>query len=221
MVKLGFLVDTRRCIGCRSCMAACKIENMVPPRIFWRDVIEWETGKHPAVTRIFVSMQCMHCENPPCVEACPTGALYKNEYGVVLIDYEKCIGCGYCTAVCPYGAVQVVEKLEAYYPGETTPYEQIPSEKRHWTHRIKEQIATKCTFCWHRIGKAVEEGRVDRIGVDLDKTPACALACPVEAIIVGDLDNPNSKISRLIREKRAVQLKKEYGTRPQAFYVVG
>lgn len=221
MVKLGFLIDTRRCIGCRACEAACIVENMVPPGIFWRYVLEWEHGKYPNVTRTFVTMQCMHCENPPCVEACPANALYKNDAGVVLVDYEKCIGCGYCTAVCPYGAPQVVEDLETYYPDEATPYEQIPMEKRHWTHRIVKGIATKCTFCWHKTGKAIEEGKVDRIGVDPEYTPACALVCPTEAIIIGDLDDPNSRISRLIKEKKAIQLKKEYATRPQAFYVVG
>lgn len=223
MVRLGFLVDTRRCIGCRACAAACKVENMVPSGVFWRYVDEWEYGEEPSVKRVFVSLQCMHCENPPCMAACPKNAIFKNEAGVVLVNYEKCIGCEYCTAACPYGAVQVVKD---YYAKKTyfevpTLYEQIPPEKRHPLHRITMNVATKCTFCWHRVGKAIEEGRPQDIGVDPEVTPACALACPTEAIIVGDLDDPNSRISRLIKAKGAIQLKKSYGTRPQAFYVIG
>ncbi len=221
MVKYGLVIDVRRCIGCRSCVAACMVENFYQPENPWSFIVEYEIGEYPNVRRIFVPMNCMHCEDPPCKRACDVvgaNAIEKNEYGIVLIDYEKCIGCRYCIAACPYGVPQYISELKKLYPEGTTPYEDLPYEGRHPTHRKKENTVEKCTLCWHRIEKAIKEGK--KPGEDQESTPACVVVCPVKARHFGDLDDPNSEVSRLIAEKRATQLKKEFGTRPQVYYVM-
>ena len=223
-MKLVRVIDTTRCIGCRACVAACMNENFYIEGNPWNFVVEYETGRYPNVRRIFVPMNCMHCEEPPCKKACDAigvHAISKNEYGVVLYHYEKCIGCRYCIAVCPYGAPQYIEKVTPIFPdGQKTPYDEIPEENRHWTHRKKPNTAEKCTFCWHRIEKAIKEGKTNLIGKDPEYTPACDVVCPVRARHFGDLDDPNSEVSKLIASKKATQLKKEAGTRPQVYYIL-
>ena len=218
-MKLAMVIDLSRCFGCRACVAACKVENMVQPGNYWNYVVEYEQGKFPNVTRIFVPMNCMHCEDPPCLKACPEKAIYKNSYGVVLIDYRKCKGKKYCLAACPYGVIHYIPKEKNYFPGGyRTPYEKLPPEARHPLHRKKAGIAEKCTFCWHRIEKVLKEGKAP--GADYDSSPACIKVCPAEARFFGDLDDPHSEVSRLLATKRAIQLKKEFGTNPKVFYII-
>lgn len=223
-MKLVRVIDTKRCMGCRSCVAACAVENHFTQGAPWNVMIESESGTFPNVYRTFVTMNCMHCENPPCQIACDgvnAFAISKNELGVVLIDYDKCIGCGYCAAVCPYGVPQMNQAVTALYPdGGQTPYEAIPSAERHWTHRKKPKVAEKCTFCSHRLDRAIADGRADRIGKDPQYTPACDLVCPVDARFFGDLDDPESTVAQIIGRKKAAQLKREYGTAPQVYYVL-
>ncbi len=109
MTKFARLIDTKRCMGCRSCVAACAVENHFTPDAPWNVMIEYEVGTYPSVKKMFNTMNCMHCESPPCKAACDAvgaKAISKNEFGVVLIDYDKCIGCGHCVAACPYGVPQ-------------------------------------------------------------------------------------------------------------------
>lgn len=224
-MKLARVIDTKRCMGCRTCVAACAVENHFTPGSPWNVMIEAEGGTFPHVYRTFMTMNCMHCEIPACKLACDKAgfkAISKNELGVVLIDYEKCTGCGYCAAVCPYGVPQLNgEKLTGLYPGEqATPPEAIPMAERHPTHRKKPKVAEKCTFCWHKLEKAVKDGKTDRIGKDPEYTPACDLVCPVDARLFGDLDDPTSDVSKAIGTKKASQLKREYGTAPQVYYVL-
>ncbi len=103
MVRYGFVVNLKRCTGCKSCMLACKVENNTPKTVFWMYVFKWEEGKYPNVKIKFLPRPCMHCDNPPCVKVCPVGARFKEEEGFVLTDYERCIGCRYCETACPYG----------------------------------------------------------------------------------------------------------------------
>jgi Fe-S-cluster-containing dehydrogenase component len=224
MTKLVRVIDMERCMGCRSCVAACYVENHITPGSPWNVMIEHEVGHYPYGRTVFATMNCMHCEDAPCQLACDAigvKAISKNELGVVLIDYDKCIGCQYCAAVCPYGVPQYNEKVGALFPdGDKTPHESVPAADRHPTHRKKANVVEKCTFCAHKLEKAVADGKTDRIGKDPDYTPSCDLVCPVNARLFGDLDDPNSEVARYIGEKKAGQLKKEYGTRPQVYYVL-
>jgi len=217
MARYGLVIDLRKCIGCSSCVAACKIENMVKKGNWWIFVIEYEEGEYPNVKRRFVPMNCMHCENPPCVKACPEKAIYKNEYGIVLINYDKCKGRRYCIAACPYGVIHYIHKDETFYPNYKTPYEDLPFEARHKLHRKRKGIVEKCTLCWHRIEKSLMENKIP--GSDYDSTPACVPVCPAGARYFGDLDDPDSIVSKLIREKKAKKLKEEFGTNPKVYYI--
>jgi len=224
MSKLVRVIDMQRCMGCRACIAACHVENHFTPDAPWNVMIEKEVGVYPHVRMTFTTMNCMHCEDPPCKTVCDAigvKAISKNELGVVLIDYDRCIGCRYCAAVCPYGVPQFNEKVESLYPGQKqTAYEAIPDEQRDPLHRKKAGVVEKCTFCWHKLEKAVNAGKTDRIGKDPEYTPSCDLVCPVNARLFGDLDDTESNVSRYIGKKKAAQLKKEYGTRPQVYYVL-
>ncbi len=115
MTKYGMVIDLGSCLGCGACIAACDFENQTP----WEEgkrrthVPEFIFGEYPNVERLFVPRLCMHCEDPPCVAVCPTGASYKNEDGVVLVRYDMCIGCKYCVVACPYNARYVDERKHA------------------------------------------------------------------------------------------------------------
>ncbi|MDR3563400.1 MAG: 4Fe-4S dicluster domain-containing protein [Negativicutes bacterium] len=122
--RYAMVIDLRRCIGCNSCTVACKLENSTPEGKFRSWVIERETGEYPAVDRYNLPRLCNHCDNPPCLKACPTGATFAGEGGSILVDPKKCIGCRYCMAACPYTARFINNKVHA---------------------------ADKCTFCYHRV----------------------------------------------------------------------
>ena len=224
MAKFVRLIDMERCMGCRACIAACHVENFLTPDSPWNVMIEREVGSYPNTRTIFTTMNCMHCEDPPCQLVCDAigvKAISKNEFGVVLIDYDKCIGCQYCAAVCPYGVPQYNNEIATLYPDEQkSPYEMISYAERHPTHRKKEHVVEKCTFCWHKLEKAVDAGKTDRIGKDPEYTPSCDVVCPVNARLFGDIEDSSSTVAQKIGSKKATQLKKEFGTRPQVYYVL-
>lgn len=224
MTKFVRLIDQTRCMGCRSCVAACAVENHFTPDAPWNVMVEYEVGTYPEVRRVYNTMNCMHCEQPACKAACDargTKAISKNEFGVVLVDYDKCNGCGYCAAVCPYGVPQINKQVQPLSPGKSKiGSENIAYADRHPTHRKKANVMEKCTFCWHKLEKAIGDGRKDRIGKDQEYTPSCDLVCPTQARIFGDADDPDSEVSKRIAATKAVQLKKEFGTAPQVYYVL-
>lgn len=223
MAKFVRVIDTARCFGCRSCVAACAVENHFTPESPWNVMVEYESGHYPNVARNFVTMNCMHCEQPSCKAACDAAgfkAISKNEFGVVLVDYEKCTGCGYCSTTCPYGVPQLNgAKVEQLYPGtEKTAYEKMGNLSP--LHRKKANTVEKCTFCWHKLEKAISSGRMNEIGKTSEFTPTCDLVCPTQARVFGDIDDPTSAVSTYIAKKKATQLKKEFGTEPQVYYVL-
>lgn len=198
-MRYGMVIDLRKCIGCHTCTVACKAENHTGPGIFWNTVKDQESGTYPLVTRIFLPLPCMHCEDPACVKVCPTRASYKREDGIVLVDQEKCVGCGYCVESCPYGRRYLSKNLDGYYGKEL-----LPNERIGYNHH-KIGVAEKCTFCVHLL----EQG----------KEPACVKICPGKARSFGDLEDPSSEVSRLIVSKRSFQLLKEFETKPSVFYL--
>ena len=200
MARYGMLIDMSKCVGCMACTIACKVENGTGPGIFWNIVKDQEFGEYPNVKRIFLPIQCAHCDEPPCVDVCPSGASYKRDDGIVLVDYDKCVGCGYCVEACPYGIRYLNKNKGGYFGSSLTPYE----EAMYADHQIG--VAEKCTFCVHRIEKG--------------KLPLCVETCIGKARVFGDLDNPESQISQLIKLKKGKQLREELKTGPCIYYFV-
>ena len=199
MARYGMVIDTRKCLGCSACTLACKVENGTPRGVFWNKVLQREIGKWPNANREFLAMPCMHCKNAPCVQVCPTGASYKRADGIVAVDYDKCMGCRYCETACPYGARTFVAAIRGYFEQGLTPYEQVMFAKH------QAGVEEKCNFCMDRIAKGEE--------------PACVATCPAYARFFGDLDDPNSVVSKLIGERHGYQLLPELGTDPSVYYL--
>ena len=216
MSRFGMVIDLRKCVGCQTCTISCKVANFVPPGIFWNGVQDYEVGEYPDVQRLFLPTLCMHCANAPCKEVCPSGATVQREDGIIYVDYDKCLGCGYCVVACPYHARTLYKKEEHYY-GTPTPYDNFPEELRAPYKRHKAGVVSKCTFCIDKIDKAKEKGL--RIGIDPDATPTCVNSCIAKARYFGDLDDPESEVSRLIRERKGFNLLEELGTKPSVYYL--
>ena len=144
MTRWAMVADLRRCVGCQTCTAACKHANATPPGVQWRRVIDMEVGEYPDVQRAFVPVGCQHCDEPPCMEVCPSTATKKRADGIVTIDYDLCIGCAYCAVACPYQARYKTERASFAY-GRQSEHER----KRQDDGRLG--VATKCTFCVDRI----------------------------------------------------------------------
>jgi Fe-S-cluster-containing dehydrogenase component len=197
----GYIVDTTRCIGCGACVRACRIENDVPETYFRTWVERFEINKNevvrvdspngaaeslkennfPAdeiVKAFFAPKICNHCVNSACTQVCPVGASYHTPDGVVLVDKEHCVGCGYCVQACPYGC-------------------------RYIDH--EKGVADKCTLCYHRIHKGL--------------APACVNACPRNARLYGNLKDPDSKLVKILHQRRYSILKPEMGTNPKCYYI--
>jgi Fe-S-cluster-containing dehydrogenase component len=198
--RYAYLVDIDKCIGCGSCVRACERENKVPPNYFrtWVErysvsstgVVEVDSpngardGFSPIVTgteitkSFFVPKLCNHCTNTPCVQLCPVGASYRSPDGLILVDDQRCIGCGYCVQACPYGS--------------------------RFIHPVT-HVASKCTFCYHRITKGLK--------------PACVGACPTGARKFGDLKDPRDEVAQAIATQPVRVLKHELRTEPNCYYL--
>jgi phenylacetyl-CoA:acceptor oxidoreductase subunit 1 len=176
----------------------------------WRRVLDIEAGEYPDVQRAFVPVGCQHCDEPPCLDVCPTTATKKRADGIVTIDYDLCIGCAYCALACPYQARSKTERATFAY-GRASEHE----TQRHDATRLA--VATKCTFCVERIDAGSAQGLAP--GVDPEATPACVNACIADALAFGDLDDAGSNVSHLLAENRHFRLHEELGTGPGFFYL--
>jgi len=205
----GMVVDLGRCVGCQTCTLACKMENGLPPGTLWRTVLDVESGVYPAVRRTFVPLTCMHCADPPCRDACPTTATKVRDDGIVWIDNALCIGCGSCVVACPYEARHLVP-TERYYFGAATPPELATYD------RSRVGICTKCHFCAHKLDQA-PAGAVP--GRDPAYTPSCASSCIANAIVFGDLEDPNSEVTHQHQSPRGFRLLEHLGTKPAVVYL--
>jgi phenylacetyl-CoA:acceptor oxidoreductase subunit 1 len=209
MTRYVMTADLRRCVGCQTCTAACKEGNGTAPGVQWRKVLDLEFGEYPDVTRVFVPTGCQHCAEPPCMEVCPTTATGQRKDGIVTIDYDLCIGCGYCMAACPYDARFKVEKRDFAYGAGATASE----EKRDFP----EGVATKCTFCSKRIDAGLAKGL--KPGVDPEATPLCVNSCISGALAFGDIEDPESPVAKLLAENRSFRMHEAEGTKPNFYYL--
>lgn len=212
MTRYVMVADLRRCIGCQTCTAACKMANGTPPGVQWRRVVDMEIGTYPDVQRVFIPTGCQHCSKPACLDVCPSGATFKRDDGIVDIDYDLCIGCASCAVACPFGARYLVDE-DGFAYGETPTQDEIMT---HDPDRLG--VATKCNFCVDVIDEGIANGLTP--GVDPDATPRCVNSCISGAMTFGDIDDPDSNVSRLLDSTRHFRMKTEAGTCPGFYYIV-
>ena len=200
-MRYGMVIDLSRCVACYACVVACKAEHATPPGVLFSWAFRRERGEYPHTRNVYMPMLCNHCDVPSCVDVCPTGATHKREEdGIVAIDADKCVGCRACMTACPYHARYHLDEIRSYHPGHgRTPYE----EAGYRNHQVG--TVEKCDFCLDRLADGQE--------------PACVANCPAVARVFGDLDDPASDVSRLVRQGHAFQLLPEMETDPSVYYL--
>lgn len=218
-VVFGYALDLSRCIGCRRCVYACVNENNQSrdPQIQWIRVLEMEKEhgidfehanpyydpeKVPDPDHFYLPVSCQQCRHPQCTTVCPVGATWQEPDGIVVIDYDWCIGCRCCMSACPYGA------RHFNWTEPQIPADEINPDMHYLGNRVRPQgVVEKCTFCVQR----VREGRY----------PACVEICPVGARKFGNLLDPQGEIALILKQKRVFVLKSELNTEPKFFYFYG
>ncbi|MCP3915773.1 MAG: 4Fe-4S dicluster domain-containing protein [bacterium] len=214
-VEFVYALNLSRCVGCRKCVHACVAENNQSrsPEIQYIRVLEMprgttdiERGNHhyerptvPDDEHYYLPIQCHQCANPPCAKVCPVEATWQESDGITVIDYDWCIGCRYCEAACPYWARRF------NYAEPSLSAEDVNPDMAYLSNRPRPKgVMEKCTFCLHR----TREG----------KLPACLEVCPVGARKFGNVFDPESEVSWILRTKRIFVLKEDVGTVPRFFY---
>jgi phenylacetyl-CoA:acceptor oxidoreductase 27-kDa subunit len=214
-MRWGMVINLAKCTRCHACIAACRIEHFLPLGMTWPRLIAYETDV-PGQELTTLPVRCNQCKEAPCVEVCPAEATKKRPDGIVYVDNNKCVGCRYCVVVCPYQNRTFLsrDKDPGFFPGhERTRFEK--AGRKLYPH--VSGTTEKCDFCMERIDAGMAKGLVP--GKDREATPACVNTCQARALTFGDLDDPNSEVSKLIREKNAFQLHPEYGTEPSVYYI--
>jgi Fe-S-cluster-containing dehydrogenase component len=221
--RWGMTIDLDRCTGCEACVVACHAENNLPvsdPKLaaqgrttHWIRVDRYYEGEFPDIKVKYMPVLCQHCDSAPCEPVCPVYATYHNPEGLNVQVYNRCVGTFYCANNCPY-TVRYFNWFAPQWPQ--------PLELQH-NPDVSIRMAgvmEKCTFCIQRIKRSKEDAAEDgRPLKDGDVQPACVQSCPAEAMVFGDLNDPESKVSRLSKNGRATQLMGDLGTRPKVFYL--
>jgi len=211
--RLAMVVDLRKCIsekGCTKCIEACDKTHNIPDfgetkdeiKWIWKDKYEdvfldkenfYQTNQYK---NQMVPVFCNNCDNPPCVEVCPTQATFKRDDGIVMMDWHRCIGCRYCMAACPYGS-------RSFNWRDPRPF--IKDINPDFPTRMK-GVVEKCTFCDERVSEGLK--------------PACVDACTEKALVFGNLNDPESEVRKLLKENFSVRRKPGLGTNPEIYYLV-
>jgi len=221
--RWGMVIDLDRCTGCKACEVACAAENNLPTasaeevargrEVKWIRVERYWEGEFPNVRARFRPVLCQHCSNAPCEPVCPVFATYHNPEGLNVQIYNRCVGTRYCANNCPYKA-RVFNWFEPEWPESLV--EQLNPDVSVRAAGVME----KCTFCVQRIRRAKDLAKDERRELaDGDVTPACGQACPAEAIVFGDLNDPASRVSTARRSERGRRLLEELGTEPAVTYL--
>jgi dimethyl sulfoxide reductase iron-sulfur subunit len=228
----AMVIDQERCIGCWTCAVGCKEINNEPLGFWWNrilttapndlsgasnsnavqgpasDNIDVPFGTYPNLELAYMPVACQHCDDAPCVKVCPVGATFQRDDGLILIDFERCIGCRYCMAACPYGVRVFNWGDHEYAPDFTVGYGEdwrVDGGRLVFTPDRPVGVVEKCTFCVER--------------VDVGEQPFCVEVCPTGARVFGDVNDPDSQVSELVNQDGAVQMLSELGTDPHVFYL--
>ena len=215
-VLYGYAFNVTRCEGYMECVTACVKENNLDRQsnTQYIRIFEMENGKMspevgdgkffhkvPVEDHFYMGVQCNHCQNPPCVKACPTKATWTEPDGIVVVDYDWCIGCRYCMAACPYYG----RRFNWNKP--QVPLKEMTKKQHYLGNRIRSKGQTeKCTFCLQR----TREGRL----------PACVEACPTGSRVFGNLLDPDSEIRFVLKHKKVFRWKEDLGTDPKFWYFI-
>lgn len=207
-MRYGMTIDLKRCSGCKTCSVVCKVANNLPNDIIWNRVMteggnvpDCAAGDSQAESHLqHWPVACQHCDNPACVKVCPVAATWKDEEtGIVMQDYDRCIGCRMCMGACPYTGVRSFNWDEpAHYADFAIGDAEASTHQKH--------TVEKCILCAHRVAKGEQ--------------PACVNDCIGRARKFGDFDDPESEVSKLIASREYVQLLPEKGTKPSVYYLV-
>lgn len=196
----AMVIDLNTCVGCNACMAACSLENQTPVwKGAWRTYVhDFEVGAQlgeDTVRRRFFPRLCNHCDNPPCMSVCPTGATFKQDDGIVLVDDKICMGCRACMMACPYDA-----RLDF----SADDMKQGKDFFGELYHRSRPSV-DKCSFCAHRVAEG--------------NKPACVETCVGNSRLFGDLNDPKDPVAKIVASGLAQPLMHHLGTRPNVYYI--
>lgn len=221
--RWGMAIDLDRCTGCQACVVACHAENNLPVSdpesaaigrtVHWIRVDRYYEGVFPDVREKHMPVLCQQCDDAPCEPVCPVYATYQNPEGLNVQVYNRCVGTRYCANNCPY-QVRFFNFFAPEWP------EPLALQLNPDVSIRMGGVMEKCTFCIQRVKRTKDDAKEQNRSIaDGEIQPACAQSCPAEAMVFGDLNDPESRVSRLAGSGRSSRLLEELGTKPKVFYL--